>query len=261
MACFSVIIGADACNLNTLGDTVDAGCYRRAHRERADYYLEVYRGRDHGFVGHDGRVSALARRHDESGFSAARPAFLQAPASEKHPFGYGKERFFWSFIAAIFIFGVGATYALYEGSISSRTRTRRRISPGLTGCSASRSCSKPVRSGSPCIRRLSEAQHEGMTFGQYLRESKDPTAKTVLFEDTAALLGIIIAGVGIYLTDHQVGPASRPTARRLLGRRRVDDHRRRARHCRLRARALLARVAARRGGDAESGGDDSSGDP
>lgn len=41
--------------------------------------------------------------------------FYKRPSSEKHPFGYGKERFFWSFIAAIFIFGVGATYAVYEG--------------------------------------------------------------------------------------------------------------------------------------------------
>ena len=41
--------------------------------------------------------------------------FYRRPASEKHPFGFGKERFFWSFIAAIFIFGVGATYAVYEG--------------------------------------------------------------------------------------------------------------------------------------------------
>jgi divalent metal cation (Fe/Co/Zn/Cd) transporter len=41
--------------------------------------------------------------------------FYKRPASEKHPFGYGKERFFWSFIAAIFIFGVGASYALREG--------------------------------------------------------------------------------------------------------------------------------------------------
>src|SRR4029078_5934669 len=43
--------------------------------------------------------------------------FYKRPASDKHPFGYGKERFFWSFIAAIFIFCVGATYALYEGII------------------------------------------------------------------------------------------------------------------------------------------------
>src|ERR1044072_4011230 len=43
--------------------------------------------------------------------------FYSRPASEKPPFGYGKERFFWSFIAAIFIFGVGATYAVYEGVV------------------------------------------------------------------------------------------------------------------------------------------------
>ena len=43
--------------------------------------------------------------------------FYKRPASGKHPFGFGKERFFWSFIAAIFIFGVGATYAIYEGIV------------------------------------------------------------------------------------------------------------------------------------------------
>jgi divalent metal cation (Fe/Co/Zn/Cd) transporter len=41
-----------------------------------------------------------------------------------------------------------------------------------------------------------------------LRESKDPTAKTVLFEDSAALLGILIAATGILLTDYQVGGAA-----------------------------------------------------
>src|SRR5215213_5926791 len=41
--------------------------------------------------------------------------FFRKPPSGRHHFGYGKERFFWSFIAAIFIFGVGATYAIYEG--------------------------------------------------------------------------------------------------------------------------------------------------
>jgi divalent metal cation (Fe/Co/Zn/Cd) transporter len=57
-------------------------------------------------------------------------------------------------------------------------------------------------------QEVREAHHEGLTFRQYLRESKDSTAKTVLFEDTAALLGIVIAAIGIYLTDHQVWPGS-----------------------------------------------------
>ena len=54
-------------------------------------------------------------------------------------------------------------------------------------------------------QEVKEAHHEGLTFGEYLRESKDPTAKTVLFEDSAALLGIVIAAAGLVLTDYQVG--------------------------------------------------------
>ena len=54
-------------------------------------------------------------------------------------------------------------------------------------------------------QEVKEAHHEGLTFGEYLRESKDPTAKTVLFEDSAALLGIVIAAAGLVLTEYQVG--------------------------------------------------------
>jgi divalent metal cation (Fe/Co/Zn/Cd) transporter len=52
---------------------------------------------------------------------------------------------------------------------------------------------------------VKEAHHEGLSFFEYLRESKDPTAKTVLYEDSAALLGIVIAAAGLVLTDYQVG--------------------------------------------------------
>ncbi len=133
--------------------------------------------------------------------------FYKRPASEKHPFGYGKERFFWSFIAAIFIFGVGATYALYEGY---QKLTHPHAPENLAWAYWVLGISLVLEAGSiglAIYQEMKEAHHEGMTFMQYLRESKDPTAKTVLFEDTAALLGIIIAWIGIYLTDHQVGPA------------------------------------------------------
>lgn len=132
--------------------------------------------------------------------------FYKRPASQKHPFGYGKERFFWSFIAAIFIFGVGATYALYEGY----QKLRHPHAPeNLAWAYWVLGISLVLEAGSiglAIYQELKEAHHEGMTFREYLRESKDPTAKTVLFEDTAALLGIIIAGVGIYLTEHHAGP-------------------------------------------------------
>lgn len=134
--------------------------------------------------------------------------FYKRPASSKHPFGYGKERFFWSFIAAIFIFGVGATYALYEGY----SKLRHPHAPeNLEWAYWVLGISFVLEAGSIVIalkQEMAEARHEGLSFKEYLRESKDPTAKTVIFEDSAALLGIVIAAVGIFLTDHQVWPGS-----------------------------------------------------
>jgi len=132
--------------------------------------------------------------------------FYKRPASEKHPFGYGKERFFWSFIAAIFIFGVGATYAIYEGIQKlSHPHPPEKLEwaywiLGISFVLEAASIALAI------YQEVKEAHHEGLSFGEYLRESKDPTAKTVIFEDSAALVGIVIAFVGIYLTDHQVGP-------------------------------------------------------
>ena len=132
--------------------------------------------------------------------------FYKRPASDKHPFGYGKERFFWSFIAAIFIFGVGATYALYEGY----QKLRHPHPPeNLEWAYWVLGISFVLESGSIALaiwQEVKEAHHEGLTFKEYLRESKDPTAKTVIFEDSAALVGIVIAAIGIYLTDHHTGP-------------------------------------------------------
>lgn len=132
--------------------------------------------------------------------------FYKRPASEKHPFGYGKERFFWSFIAAIFIFGVGATYAIYEGVVK---LSHPHPPENLKWAYWVLAVSFVLEAGSIALaiyQEVKEAHHEGLTFFAYLRESKDPTAKTVIFEDSAALLGIVIAFVGIYLTDHHAGP-------------------------------------------------------
>ena len=134
--------------------------------------------------------------------------FYKRPASRKHPFGYGKERFFWSFIAAIFIFGVGATYAIYEGI----EKLRHPHAPtNLFWAYAILALSFALESGSiglAIYQEVKEAHHEGLSFAEYLRESKDPTAKTVLFEDSAALIGIVIAATGLVLTEYQVGGAA-----------------------------------------------------
>lgn len=132
--------------------------------------------------------------------------FYQRPASEKHPFGHGKERFFWSFIAAIFIFGVGATYAIYEGVVK---LYHPHVPENLGWAYGVLAASFAIEGASIALaiyQERREARHEGMAFAEYLRESKDPTAKTVLFEDSAALVGILIAAAGLYLTEHQMGP-------------------------------------------------------
>jgi len=134
--------------------------------------------------------------------------FYKRPASEKHPFGYGKERFFWSFIAAIFIFGVGATYAIYEG-IDKLAHPHPPVH--LNWAYGVLAISFVLETGSIALalyQEVKEAHHEGLSFADYLRESKDPTAKTVIFEDSAALIGIVIAATGLLLTDYQVGGAA-----------------------------------------------------
>jgi cation diffusion facilitator family transporter len=131
--------------------------------------------------------------------------FYKRPASGKHPFGFGKERFFWSFIAAIFIFGVGATYAIYEGVVKlahPHPPTKLKWAYIVLAISF---VLETISITLAIYQEVKEAHHEGLTFGEYLRESKDPTAKTVLFEDSAALLGIVIAGAGLVLTEYQVG--------------------------------------------------------
>jgi cation diffusion facilitator family transporter len=132
--------------------------------------------------------------------------FYKRPASKKHPFGYGKERFFWSFIAAIFIFGVGSTYAIYEGVVK---LNHPHAPENLKWAYWVLGISFLLEGASIALaiyQENKEAHHEGLTFFAYLRESKDPTAKTVIFEDSAALVGIVIAAVGLYLTEHHTGP-------------------------------------------------------
>ncbi|HAF16229.1 MAG TPA: cation transporter [Blastocatellia bacterium] len=133
-------------------------------------------------------------------------SFFKRPASKKHPFGYGKERFFWSFIAAIFIFGVGSTYAIYEGVVKlGHPHTPENLNwaylvLGISFVLEGASIALAI------YQEKKEARHEGLTFLDYLRESKDPTAKTVIFEDSAALLGLVIAAGGLFLTEHHTGP-------------------------------------------------------
>jgi len=132
--------------------------------------------------------------------------FYKKPASKKHPFGYGKERFFWSFIAAIFIFGVGATYAIYEGFVKIRSPHEPENLIWAYSILGVSFILEAISIGIALYQEMGEARHENLTFFEYLKESKDPTAKTVIYEDSAALLGIVIAAAGLYLGETHTWP-------------------------------------------------------
>jgi cation diffusion facilitator family transporter len=125
------------------------------------------------------------------------------PADRRHPFGYGKERYFWSLLAAVSIFASGAMFAFYEGFHTVFTGAEEQTRPlvgyivlGLAFLMESVSWTQAVRQ----VRR--EAADQQKSIRAYLRLSDDPTVKTVFLEDSAALTGLLIAFAGVGL--HQL---------------------------------------------------------
>src|SRR4051812_45350270 len=119
-----------------------------------------------------------------------------------HPFGYGRERFFWPFMAAVFIFVSGALFSIYDG-------VHRMLSgaepSGGTGVAFAVLAVAFVLEGSSLLRAARQTQEEARRqrrgFARHIRVSRDPTTKTVVFEDSAALLGILLAAAGLALTE------------------------------------------------------------
>lgn len=119
------------------------------------------------------------------------------PADAAHPFGYGKELYFWSLIVAVLIFGVGGGISIYEGILHIihpnplQDVTWNYIVLGLAIVFESFSFTVAFRAF---------AHEKGeQSMWQAIKTSKDPTTFTVLFEDTAALLGLVVALIGIFL--------------------------------------------------------------
>jgi cation diffusion facilitator family transporter len=121
------------------------------------------------------------------------------PADEEHPFGYGLSLYFWSFVVAILIFGLGAGVSIWEGidkTLHPHAVTNAWVNYLVLGASA-------LFEGVVWVIALREFNRSRgrRTFWQAIRHSKDPTVFTVLFEDTAALLGLLVALGGLYLSQ------------------------------------------------------------
>ena len=121
------------------------------------------------------------------------------PADAQHPFGYGQERYFWSLLAAVGIFVLGAGYSIYEG-IHALFAPEELGSLVVAFVVLGLAFVLEAISWWKAVRQLrSEAKEENVGLFHYLRVTPDPTVKTVAFEDTAALAGLLLAGAGLAL--------------------------------------------------------------
>jgi cation diffusion facilitator family transporter len=122
------------------------------------------------------------------------------PADRKHPFGYGKERYFWSLLAALAIFTLGAGFSVYQGITTILNGEHEASAPtvgyiviGLSAIVESLSLRQAIGRARRQARRLDVSAPD------YVREPDDPTVKSVVLEDSAALIGLGFALAGLLL--------------------------------------------------------------
>ncbi len=122
------------------------------------------------------------------------------PADEKHPFGYGMELYFWTFVVAIMIFGIGAGISVYEGVHSIR-HPEPVEAPIWNYAVITLALVFEGAAWWVAFREFQRTRGKQSLFGA-VKNSKDPTVFTILFEDSAAMLGLLIAFIGIFCAQY-----------------------------------------------------------
>ena len=125
-------------------------------------------------------------------------SFSQRRPDAEHPFGYGKERFFWAFMAAVTIFVSGAVFSAFQGIERITAGTAEKESFGVAYAVLGFALVAEGISLARAVRQTrAEAREAGRPHLEFVRRSRDPTTKTVLFEDTAAVVGVVLALAGV----------------------------------------------------------------
>ena len=119
------------------------------------------------------------------------------PADELHPFGHGKELYFWSLVVAILLFGLGGGMAVYEG-VTHLLRPEPIVKPLWNYLVMAVALAAESVSWAVAYREF-RAGMRGRSLVGAVRASKGPSVYTVLAEDTAAICGILIAFLGVFL--------------------------------------------------------------
>jgi cation diffusion facilitator family transporter len=122
------------------------------------------------------------------------------PPTRAHPFGHGKELYFWGLIVGVLIFGVGGGVSLYEG-ILHVLKPPPLEDPTWNYVVLACAAVFEGISFSMAWRQFT-VERKGRRVWEALRASKDPSTLTVVAEDSAALVGLALAGLGIFLSHH-----------------------------------------------------------
>lgn len=121
------------------------------------------------------------------------------PADARHPFGYSKELYFWSFVVAIILFALGAGVSLYEGVeklLHPHPLADAYIIYIVLGVAI-------LLEGFSTYKALQEfnRRYKGQHWFTALRQSKDPALFAIVLEDVAAMIGLFVAFIGVFAAD------------------------------------------------------------
>ena len=114
------------------------------------------------------------------------------PADRRHPFGYGKERFFWALLAAVGIFVMGGCFSFFQGFEALRGGADESFTGYVAGFVVLGVAF--LSEGASLLRALHQVRGQGGTEGM-----RDPALRTVVAEDGTAVLGVTLAGAGMAL--------------------------------------------------------------
>jgi cation diffusion facilitator family transporter len=122
------------------------------------------------------------------------------PPDRRHPFGYGRELYFWSFVVAILIFAVGAGVSIYEGVEHIREPEALR-DPAINYIVLLIAFVLEGSSWLIAVREFDKSRGQA-GWWRTIKDSKDPAGFIVLFEDSAALFGLAVAAIGVWASQH-----------------------------------------------------------
>jgi cation diffusion facilitator family transporter len=121
------------------------------------------------------------------------------PPDARHPFGYGRETYFWAFMASLCTFAVGAGFSIWQG-VTTIIEGEEQGDPLISYIVLAVSFVLESTSLVKAVRQVrNEAREHKTTSRRYLRSTTDTTVKAVTFEDSAALVGLVLAALGLFL--------------------------------------------------------------